>query len=124
MFENKSSSVGVMVAAVLGFGCIHTLEEKRKADVERVAEVRISAMEDNISKVVDTKNQQLTGEPRDNLNASIEELKQITNQAKSELKELKSRDTKTWLDKKVTVDQKLAEMDRTYSEALGIITSH
>jgi hypothetical protein len=124
MSVKRTSTAIVVAAGILGFGCIHTSEEKRKSEVERVAEVRIEAMEGNIGKIVETRNQQLSGDPRENLNAAIENLKLITNQAKSELKELRSRDTKTWLDKKLSVDQKLAEMDRTYSDTLGLISSH
>lgn len=104
--------------------CAHTEEERRQRDFVNRAETRVSEMESNIVKLDKRVEQQLSGVPKRELAAAVENLKTETAQANAELKELKAREATTWVEKKPAVDRELYEMDGAYNEALQAFSSH
>lgn len=114
------------VACILSLGaCAHRSEaDKEKSDYESSAETRIKRMDKQIKNLEDREAQQLPGGPKEQLTAAVDNLKQKTTAAKAELTELDARGTDTWVDKKASVDQRLYDMDKAYSDALQTMAAH
>lgn len=105
-------------------GCMHTTDEKRKAEFEDRAEDRIEAMEKSIDELEQRQQEQLGGAPKQELTASIGLLQSKVEVAKAELNELKQRDATTWVEKQGSVNDALYEMDQAHHSALSIFEAH
>jgi hypothetical protein len=114
-----------VASALLSFGaCAHTEEQRRQSDFVSHADARVSEMEANINKLDKRVEQQLPGEPKRELLGAVENLKNKTAEARSGVRDLKSKDPVSWVDLKPTIDRELYEMDGAYNEALRVFSAH
>jgi hypothetical protein len=108
--------IGLFTAA----GCQTTDEEKLRSNYEQTVQRRLKQMDNNLQVLEDRKGV-LLGEPQEQLRSTLANVKRERNTVAAEFNELRRRNEGTWLEKKRQVDQRLAEMDRAYNDALSIL---
>lgn len=120
----KPLTLAALVAVASISGCAHRSDEaSRKEAFQDNTDDRIDNMERNI-RSLKQRSSQLLGEPKQELDAAIVKLEDQVAVARAELRELQSRGSAEWVQKKEQVDQHLYEMDNAYSKALSTLSAH